>query len=81
MKKETVNKVAELYKEKSVLYSSLSRLETDKGICICPKTMGFGYGYHDLEGICKDFLREIKELTIEQIKKQITEIDKQLEEL
>lgn len=80
MTETTVNRVAELYKEKSELFNTLSKLES-VGLLLCGNERGHMGGYFELEGISKLFLAEIKKLTENHIKLRIEEIDNELEKL
>jgi len=84
MNTETVNKVAQLYERKAVLFSELSYLTDDNfsfGLGKQRKGEFSQYGASSYNTPTDEFLAEIKLKTIEHIKEQIEEIDKQLEEL
>ncbi len=79
MEEKTVNRVAELYKEKSKLLDELSKLVNVEK---CSFKIGFNYkSIHAMAGIStynsvsKSFLAEIKKLTENHIKLRIEEID------
>lgn len=84
MTEEVVNKVAELYKLKAKLYNELSNFKNNEftfEIGHSRKGMFSIYGATRYTTITSEFLQEIKSKTEEHIKQQISEIDKQLEEL
>ena len=84
MTETTVNRVAELYKEKSNLFNELSILLDEKKSFI----IGYNYkGSFNMYGsfifntLSQSFLAEIKKLTEEHIKNRIEEIDRELKDL
>ena len=80
MEKEKVNKIVELYEKKAVICRSLSYLEASDNIDICPKRDTYSLYPMTISGVDTDFLLEVRGLTIKQLKRQLEEIDKQLEE-
>jgi hypothetical protein len=79
-----VNKVAQLYEQKSKLCSELSYLVDDNfsfGLGRQRKDVFNQYGASAYDTPTIEFLAEIKLKTIEHIKEQIQSIDKQLEQL
>lgn len=85
MIEQTVNKVAELYKEKSDLYSELSDIlnnENKKFIIGYVNTSSFAIGgSYSFRKISPSFLAEIRVLTENHIKQRIEEIDEELKSL
>jgi hypothetical protein len=84
METEIVNRVVELYKEKSKLFEELGNLTNTEdyrfNITYSAKTFYY-VGNINYKSISESFLAEIKELTIKYIKEQIDNIDKELEQL
>lgn len=84
MNTETVNKVAQLYEQKSKLCEELAYLSDDNfsfGLGRQRKAEFNIYGASGYNTPTDEFLAHIKLKTIEHIKEQIKEIDKQLEQL
>lgn len=81
MKEKTVNKVAELYKEKSELLGELSDLTNsdEYSFEVCRTHRGSFHGYYPYNTLSNSFLAEIKELTVNHIKQQIEDLNKELE--
>ena len=85
MTETTVNRVAELYKEKSNLLAELSILTDNEKYCFELSYGGIGFlniGRNiELKSVSQSFLAEIKKLTENHIKLRIEEIDNELKGL
>ena len=84
MTETTVNRVAELYKEKSELFNELSTILNTNNSFIIGYNIKFFYNVIEtieLNTLSKSFLAEIKKLTEEHIKNRIEEINKELKDL
>lgn len=85
MTETTVNRVAELYKQKSELLAELSILTDSEKYSF---NIGYNvkdtfnmYGVSSYNSVSQSFLAEIKKLTENHIKLRIEEIDEELENL
>lgn len=84
MIEEVVNRVAELYKNKSDLLNELSILHDNSNnfkIGYDSKNYLSTYGIFSFKNISESFLEEIKTLTKNHIQQRINEIDNELSEL
>lgn len=85
MTETTVNRVAELYKEKSKLLEELATLTDSEKynfkIGYNIKGLFNMYGVNSFNTLSQSFLAEIKNLTENHIKQRIEEIDNELKEL